>query len=762
MKSIRLLLAGIMLISAFISCRKIDSPLDDSGKRPENDTAENIIRIPVSLSCELLEPEMEEIETRSNHDPATLRKITNVNYYLFREGRFVKQEYFDDAEDFSVSLPSPSYKYNLYILANVGPKTISSSLSETEMSTVNQDYGSYQNYFKTIESNGFPMSSIIKDFSSGSGGDYTLKRLVHTLYVKMNTSELSTTSMKFTSLKIKQAPRDVFPFATESKARYTMDGDAANLSTDDMEMLNAGKTVTLYLLENMRGTLLPGNTDWKQKIPSKIASSEERYMSSFIEMTAKAETITATYENNIYRAYVGTGPSDFNAKRSTYFTINNNFTNDMIVDEDWRIEPDTPNVTAKLAFVDTRYTAETATSPASDKDDSNRPFKEVDAFYTMKGFTALYYIYRSDPRIDFDVTMVRTNDYSADCNTYVTYKTSQLDDHFTAIMINTTYPIIIDRTYQSGDPDFTYGKSVTFKVRSKDGVIEDQMICKIIENPLELRFKYEGVSEDTPTQDAGQLNMYFCNPLKLRVQVEVTGSIKGYVSYKPNGTWGSTKSQSPSVATVTGNKYLIYDDGSIPGYGQYVTPESGVASRIDNYHDQGSYAGSKTPIDGFHELFKKLWKHTGWDSYTWLNGSNGYDKHAHPTEMSLNIKLSFDSPNSSRLIPHSFYGDVLQLPVYITNQQLTSTSSGAYYGAGTDMGFIWHHCDKAGSGEWVTYRFLKSTASPGKTYYSGDNQVPINVTINGTNTWKTDKTGIPCQHIYSETSLSHLGFESFK
>ncbi len=741
------------------SCQPIAQP-DNESEGPEEE------RMKISLSCELLDPEKECKDTRSSHDAAALRKVTDANYYLFRDGVLVRQEYFADADDFSVSLPSPNDRYNVYILANVGQKSISTSTSESDMSTaIHVDYGSRSSYFSTITSNGFPMAGIVRDFSVESDTELQLKRLVHTLYVRMESSGLSTTKMEFTGLKIRQAPRDVFPFAPESKARYTMDGDAASLSTDDIGRLNAGETVTLFLLENMRGTLLPSNTSWKDKVPSKIAASQERYMSSFIEMTARAQTVTATYENNIYRAYIGTSPSDFNARRSTYFNLTNSFTNDMIVDEDWRIEGDTPTITGKLAFVDTRYTKDTAPFPNDAGDTDSRPFKEVDAFYTMKGFTCVYYIYRSDPDIKYDISMEATNSGSSDCKSYVTYRTSRVDDNFTALMINTTYPTSTGGQYLSSNPDYRTGKSVTFRIRSADGLIEDSMICRVLTEPLGVLFKYEGISESSTSNTGGRLNMYFCNPLGLKVQVNVTGTVSGYVSYKPNGTAFGSKSDSPSVTVNTGNLYLVNADGSVPGYSQSVVPSTGAASRIDNYYDQRSYGGKITSISGFHEFFKRIWNHTGWDSYTWLNGSNGYNKHAHPSGMTLKITLKFDSPNSGRLMPHSFSGDVMHLPVHFQNSELTLSTaegSGAYYGSGTDMGFMWHHNDKEGSSDYVTYKFIKSASSPDKPYYSGSNQLPVGVTINGTDRWKTEGIGIPCGSVYSKSHFSDIGFDSYK
>ena len=718
----------ILAAAALAGCTKERTwyPAEDGGFKKE-----------LSLSCEPLDTETtEEPETRSTHSTASLTQVSNANYYLFQNGTFIKQEYFSDISTFAVTLPSTSAKYNLYILANVGQVTIPTSTAETAMGTaVHFDYKSKTNYFSTIESNGFPMANIIRNFSASSSSQYKLRRLVHTLYVKMNTDELEKSSMTFTGVQIKQAPRDVYPFA-ESKATVTMDGDAANLSSDDIARLNSGETVVLYLLENMRGDLIAGNTSWKNKIPSRISSTTERARASYIEMTARVETVTATYENNIYRAYLGQDAGNFDVERSTYFILNNNFTSDMVHDEDWRVDADTPTITGRLCFADTRFTYDTAYSYYKDDtgDNEYRPFQEVDSFFTMKGFTAVYYIYRSNPDIDYTIT----TDKASNVEPYVTYRTSRIDDHFTAIMIKTTMPV-------STTDDYGYNgvgsdtKNVTLTVKSSDGLLQDQLTVKVLYKPLGIYFHYDGAAEVTRVYDNGILNMYMCNPLNLRVYVDISGLLKGYVSYKPSGTaWGS-QSQSPEVHIDTGGTYNV----------------TSGAVRLDTYQDNTNYGGTVIRNrSGFYQYFGQIWMTTGWDSYTLLNGSNGYDKHAHPTQMTLNFTMKYESPNSRRLKPENG----LKLPVHIYNTEY-KTSDGTGYGAGTDWGFQWDHIEKAGDTSFQRYRFVKHVNTPDKSLFSYDYMIPIGIKINSTEKWETENLRIPLAVSYNDaTFFSDLGF----
>ena len=721
-------LLTLALVASSCTAESLDRrPLENEG-----------VRIPVALSCEPLDTELGG-GTRSTHPSSSLTTVSNVNYYLFRNGSFIGQEYFDDAADFAITLPSTTLSYNVYILANVGELTIPSGTAESAMGTaVHFDYGSRSNYFNTIETDGFPMCNIVEGFSASSAAQYSLKRLVHTLYVKMNTDNLSTTSMTFTGLQIKQAPRDIYPFANGgSKATVIMDGDCANLSQSDNDRLNAGETVTLYLLENMRGELIPGNTSWSTKIPSRISSTVERGRASYIQMTAEVQTATALYENNIYRAYLGTSASNFDVCRNTYFLLNNNFTNDMVVDDEWRLEADEPTVNTELCFADTRFTYETAYDGYKNKtgDNEYRPFQEVSSFFTMKGFTAMYYIYRSNPDIDYTITV----DKSSSVEPYVSFQRNRLDDHFEAIKINTQMPV--NNSYyfsESGWASNFPTKDVTFTLRSADGLITKTMTVKVLYCKFGIKFHYDNVGKAVATTDDGVLNMYMCNPLNLRVKVNIAGTVNGYVSYKPNGTVFSSQSKSPEVNIRTGGTYY----------------KQGGAERMDTYQNNTDLGGVVQDRDGFWEYFKNIWNTTGWDSYTKLNGSNGYHKHAHPTKLTLRLTFEYDSPNGRRLKPDNGY----VLPVYWVNGEFTKNSDGVGYGAGTDWGFEWDQFDKESSSSYNRYRFVKHNDTPNTSLYSYDYMVPIGVTFNGTNKWRTENTGIPLAVTYGDNFFSDLGF----
>ena len=537
-------IAAALLLAGLPACTKKEPAASGDGGAS----------IPVSLFCAPLDTETG--DTRTTHPASALTRVTNANYYLFLNGSLVGQDYFEDASQFAVTLPSSTEKYTLYLLANVGRVTVPSSTKMSDMGTaVHVDYGSRANYFSTIQSDGFPMAYTVGNFSASSGSTFYLDRLVHTLYVKMNTEELNWSKMTFTGVSVKQAPRDIHPFASGSKATVVMDGDAANLSSEEIDLLNAGETIPLYVLENMRGDLLPGNTSWKNKIPSRISSSSERSLATYIEMTAKVQTPTATYENNIYRAYLGTDAGNFDVERATYFVLNNNFTNDMVVDEDWRVDPDDPEVTGKLAIVFPQAGTNTPSSmfPSNDV---------ADTFYLMYGFKQSLFILQSDPGIEYTVTASA----SPGVRPYLSWSTTRMNSNFSRI------DFWINKKVKASDYDDTLngysytGASsqydpVTITVRSKDGLVSTSVDCRVLWQRFQVMFQYYDYKYYYDLGNeiyAGQqyLRMMMWNPLKLKFDVTISGKVTSYIEWL-NSWMGSWKNE-------TLNQFFSYTTTAVP------------------------------------------------------------------------------------------------------------------------------------------------------------------------------------------------------
>ena len=643
--------------------------------------------IPITLVASPLEESV-----KSSLETLALQQINDVNYYLFQGGTLKGQNYFDDASSAEVTLPDPDGTYSLYLLANCGEVSIPASTREDDMDTaVHVDFGSRANYLQKMSS-GVPMYCICDRFSASSSTRFTLTRMVHHIVLKMDTQALRKTAIHFTSLRIRQAARDFFPFAARSRATAVLDGDEA--TELDLRMLNNGLDVSFYVLENMRGDLVSG-ASWRDKLPSAISSASERALSTYLELTASIQTPTASYTETTYRTYLGESPANFDLPRNKVFSLSNYFTNEMVEGEEWRIEPSDAIITGDLRFVSTK----------SAQDD-------VEEFCLMKGFSSVYYIYRSNPDIDFTITA----DISSSLSPYVSFQTAEVDDNYTAILFRTQRGFDSGSYYAYDATEFSDTEDVTITLRSTDGLLSDSVKCKVLTKPLGARFIYT---------TGGNLRVQVCHPAGLAFYVYYSGIIRGSVTYKPNGTWFSSQTKTDEITIA---------NASSPSSAAARVSSCGNAVRIDNYRYVYGYERAS---DGFIEYMNEIWNLTGWDSYTALNGSNGYDKHARPTQLTLDLTLSFTSLDPLHWHPDSD----ATLPLYYTQQLphivYSGTSSEYVAGAGTDWYMFWRHRDQEGGSildmvyNISTYMVSNGSIVPGYTY-QGDDRIPIHVNINGT------------------------------
>ena len=514
-------------------------------------TADPGVGVKVTLECEPLDDEPG--GTKSSFASTDLTRVTDVNYYLFdTAGNLLVQEYFPDASKLSVALPDYDAEYRCYFFANVGRYTVPDGTRATDMATaVHFDYGTYANYMGMVASSsgkGFPMSGVVEPFNRYNAGRITLKRLVHTLRVRVDTEALNASTMTFTGIRVKQAARDIYPFAPGGSRATAVfakeDSDADALTSADMDVLNDGGTATLYMLENMRGDLLTGNTAWKEKVPRNISETERR-LASYIEISASVSTPTADYGNNIYRAYLGRSAENFDVVRSTAFTLTNSFTNDMIPAEEWRVETATPTITGQLKYKlaqnnSTRYADMRDYYGITDvKAYSNDPDKMVPSgsdptrkwFYLTDGFQQVYYIYRSNKDIRYTVSLSKDKTERP----YLDYTLEDYNDNYAKLTIKScrkeTFRDEVDRSghrylsngdvtgvpYDSDTPKKTY--PVTITVRSEDGVLSDEITCRYYYGKHEVAFSW---GED------GRCRVRMGNPMGLDFTFDSFGRVGMY------------------------------------------------------------------------------------------------------------------------------------------------------------------------------------------------------------------------------------------
>ena len=82
-------IAAAALLAGLVACVEKEPPVNT---QPDGDG----VRVPITLYCAPLDTETGDADpgTRTTHPSSALTRVSNVNYYLFRDGALVGQEYF--------------------------------------------------------------------------------------------------------------------------------------------------------------------------------------------------------------------------------------------------------------------------------------------------------------------------------------------------------------------------------------------------------------------------------------------------------------------------------------------------------------------------------------------------------------------------------------------------------------------------------------------------------------------------------------------
>lgn len=211
--------------------------------------------------------------------------------------------------------------------------------------------------YETVPSQAFPFGipmagtseGTFKAVSGQSNVTVTLKRLAARIDFTLSGEDISDHgTFLATSLRLKACPTSVVPFAdTPVQAVSVADGDSA--SAADITALNAGKTVSLYLLENLRGTLLPSNTDPWAKIPDNIGTAASSC--SYIEVQGNYSSVGYGGKDT-YRMFPGAdNTTNFDIRRNTSYKIRFCPSDDnMRLGGNWKITPSEWNDSRELSF----------------------------------------------------------------------------------------------------------------------------------------------------------------------------------------------------------------------------------------------------------------------------------------------------------------------------------------------------------------------------------------------------------------------------
>ena len=300
------------------------------------------ISVEVDLPYEVAGP-----KSSFTHDE--LNKITDLNIFVYHDGELLEEHsgYFTDMSSLMLSFPPDRNGFNIYMLGNVG--RIQAPLDESDIGDICHVVDTYDDF----RENGFPIANIFPDHLKGTMASFRLKRLIGQYDISLRPSAQDAEYV-VKDVRLLNCALDVYPFGTDVKATcfarsgvYGEEPGGDVLTEEDLSRLNDGESVSLYFVENLQGELLPGNTDRTKKIPSSLTAIGKGLQDSctYIEITADITTPAARYTDGKYRFYLGQNETtDFSIRRNTLYYITLDFTQNMVCEQEWRIEVGEPVV----------------------------------------------------------------------------------------------------------------------------------------------------------------------------------------------------------------------------------------------------------------------------------------------------------------------------------------------------------------------------------------------------------------------------------
>ena len=196
-------------------------------------------------------------------------------------------------------------------------------------------------------SSGIPMSvyKSVKAKYAMPPVQLQLVRLASRLDFTVDTSSLEHGSMTFTSMTVRQMNRrcPFFASGAASTEGGVCDGDIA--SAEDLAGINAlgsGYSTSFYLLENMQGTILPGNDDPDLKVPESVAAAgADPSLCTYLEIlgTYSDRSGHLTGENVVSHLYLGSDAvANFDLVRNRHYRVTLTITDNGCLRTDWKID----------------------------------------------------------------------------------------------------------------------------------------------------------------------------------------------------------------------------------------------------------------------------------------------------------------------------------------------------------------------------------------------------------------------------------------
>lgn len=304
------LLAASMIIQALNSCSK---EMTDASSGPEKIEA-TIVFSPDIAGTKATDPDE--------------MKITDLNIFVFNAyGILETKAYLPDIDNGSLHWPVELLRnagYSVYACANFG---YSLDIDCDEDLAGLRYYLAYPDDYSL----GIPMCGRAENIMANETViEVPLQRLMARIAICVDRSQLDRdVEFNIRDVRIERCPRYITPFADNRIAdpfgffpsgfiRKDYETDALNT------VYNNGKSeeIYLYMLENMQGDLLPGNTDETLKVLPENTGVRE--MCTYIEI--RAEYLSGSYQSSpgeylIYRLYPGDNPGNFDIRRNSEYRI---------------------------------------------------------------------------------------------------------------------------------------------------------------------------------------------------------------------------------------------------------------------------------------------------------------------------------------------------------------------------------------------------------------------------------------------------------
>ena len=259
-------------------------------------------------------------------------KVSDLTILTYCAGTLVRESYYETFSSMAMILERDK-EYDFYALANMG--RINPPMLEEDVRSL-----AFSMSYAENAGRGLPMCWSMMGYRPSAADEISiaLTRLVAKVVVSVDPG---TTGLKVTSASVLQTPMKVRPFSESgSKALFgeTSVGDYA--SESDILALNSGGTASFYILENMQGTLLKGNTDSMKKIPP--ASSTQFHTCTYMEVQCAFEDCDDKEGDVCYRMFLGEDAlSNFDVARNKIISLVLKLTDDGFkVSGSWKVTAD--------------------------------------------------------------------------------------------------------------------------------------------------------------------------------------------------------------------------------------------------------------------------------------------------------------------------------------------------------------------------------------------------------------------------------------